>query len=151
MFRNKQRDDELDILVDDVVRSGGVGENESDGLASSPLLFEKVRQRIARDGNASDTVEGDYAIAAGWMLTLLVARRAIPALALLAMVSIVALWLASKNQTTSSGASTGPGDPALAVRLVATGGTCALSNTAECAISNEEVLATMFGDGEVPK
>jgi hypothetical protein len=147
MFRNKERDDGVSFLIDDVVRAGGIGEGESDSVASSPLLFARVCDRIARDRTAAQELDRDEASAAGWMLTLLVARRAIPALALLAVISMIALWAASKDRIEPSGAS----DPEFAVKQVAIGGTCALSNTAECAISNEEVLATMFGNGEVPK
>src|SRR5262249_36431216 len=147
MFRNKERDDDLSLLVDDVIRAGGVGEEQSNSIASSPLLLSRVRERIARDRTAALELESDESSPGGWMLTLLVARRAIPALALLALVSIVALWAVSKDRTAPIRAS----DPEFAVKEVAIGGTCALSNTAECAISNEEVLATMFGNGEVPK
>jgi hypothetical protein len=73
-----------------------------------------------------------------------IAWRAIPALALVALVAVSALWVT----TPASPGDLSAFEQADNVKLIAAGGTCALSNDSECAISREEVLATMFREEE---
>ncbi len=132
--RDQARDDRLDRAGSEFVRAAGLSEIESDAAASSPFLYTRIRARI--DGEQQRKAQSVPALA---MLS--IAWRAIPALALVAIVSVSAFWVTTPAAPVEV-------QPALAqadnVKLIATGGTCALSNDSECAISREEVLATMF-------
>jgi hypothetical protein len=136
--RDDARDDRLDRAGREVLRAAGLSEIESDAAASSPFLYGRIRARI--DGEQQRV---DRSLPALVMLSN--AWRAIPALALVALVAVSALWVTTP-------AAPGGVLPALEqaddVKLIAAGGTCALSNDSECAISREEVLATMFREGE---
>lgn len=136
--RDQARDDRLDRAGSEFVRAASLSEFESDAAASSPFLYARVRARI--DGEQQRMEKSVPALA---MLS--IAWRAIPALALVALVAVSALWV------TTPAAPVGV-QPAWVetdnVKLIATGGTCALSNDSECAISREEVLATMFREEE---
>lgn len=128
----------LDRTGSEVVRAAGLSEFESDAAASSPFLYARIRARI--EGERRHTENG---LAAFAMLS--IAWRAIPALGLIAIAAVSSLWVTTPAAPVA-------GSPASVqldnVRLIATGGTCALSNASECAISNEEVLATMFREQE---
>lgn len=134
--RDQARDDRLDRAGSEIVRAAGLSEFESDAAASSPFLYARIRARI--DGEQQRMRHGVPAL-----MMLSIAWRAVPALALVALVSVSALWVTTP-------AAPGGVQPALVqadnVKLIATGGTCALSNDSECAISREEVLATMFSE-----
>ena len=136
--RDQTRDDRLDRVGSEFVRAAGLSESESDAAASSPFLYARIRARI--DGEQQRISQSVPGLA---MLT--IAWRAIPALSVVAIAAVSALWM------TTPAAPVGA-EPALVqadnVKLIASGGTCALSNDSECAISREEVLATMFREEE---
>lgn len=134
--RDQARDERLDRAGSEFVRAAGLSEIESDAAASSPFLYARIRARI--DGEQLRMEQSAPALA---MIS--IAWRAVPALALVALVAVSALWVATPAAPDGV-------QPALLqaddIKLIATGGTCALSNDSECAISTEEVLATMFGE-----
>ena len=132
------RDNRLDRAGSEFVRAAGLSEIESDAAASSPFLYARIRARI--DGEQQ---RGGRNVPALAMLS--IAWRAIPALGLVAFVAVSALWMT----TPASPVGVLPAlEQADDVKLIATGGTCALSNDSECAISREEVLATRFREEE---
>lgn len=128
-------DRRLDRLAKSVARSGGISEDEVERIASNPFLNARVRARIEAERTRQAEQGG------GWLITLLVATRAVAVLLILTIASIAAFWI-SRTKAPIGSAESIAGD----VNRVVTGGTCALSATAECAISNEEVLATLFED-----
>jgi hypothetical protein len=136
MFFDKrdQRDGALDRVGKTVVRAAGLNESESDAVASSPFLYARVRARIE-----AETRQDRQSVPA---LAMLYAWRAVSAVAIVAIVAVSAFWIKTPAPATSQ-TTAGRADN---VNLVATGGTCALSNSAECAISTEEVLATLFAE-----
>jgi hypothetical protein len=128
----------LDRTGSELVRAAGMSEFESDAAASSPFLYARIRARIEGERQRADTGVPAFAL-------LSIAWRAIPALALIAIAAVSSLWVTTPAAPVAgSPASVQPDN----VRLIATGGTCALSNASECAISSEEVLATMFREKE---
>jgi hypothetical protein len=141
MFFNKT-DQELGKRLDragsELVRAAGLSEFESDAAASSPFLYARVRARIEGERRRTEKDVSAFAM-------LSIVWRAIPGLALIAIAAVSALWV-----TTPAAPVAGSPPPVQLdnVRLIATGGTCALSNASECAISSEEVLATMFREQE---
>lgn len=129
---------ELDQLANAVARSGGIGDDEAERIASSPFLQTRIRARIEA-GQRERTQQGS-----GWLATLFVASRAVLALLLVTIASASAFWITrtSRPADTISPVISKAGD----LNRVVIGGTCALSSTEQCAISTEEVLATMFAE-----
>ena len=135
---------ELDQLAKTVVRSGGIGDDEAERIASSPFLHTRIRARIeAEQGERPQRGNG-------WLATLFVASRAVLALLLVTIGAASAFWITRTSRPADTIA------PVISkandLNRVVIGGTCALSSTEQCAISTEEVLATMFaedrGNGE---
>jgi hypothetical protein len=84
----------------------------------------------------------------GLTAMLLAARRAMPAMALVALVALALFWTGddrSPVQPSLTGLITGADGPAI-VRI-RTGGTCAISTSDQCAVSTDEVLATLVREG----
>jgi hypothetical protein len=71
-----------------------------------------------------------------------------PALVLIALIAFGAFWL---TKTNSPGALPSVDARNDNVNRVLVGGTCALSSAEECAISTEEVLATLFAEGDAQR
>jgi flagellar biosynthesis/type III secretory pathway M-ring protein FliF/YscJ len=130
--RDQERDRTLDRMGKTVIRAAGLSESESDAVAESPFLYARVRARIeAEKRQDRQSVP---------VLAMLYAWRALAAVAIVAIVAVSTFWV---KTPAAPQATTVREDN---VNLVATGGTCALSNSAECAISTEEVLATLFAE-----
>lgn len=138
---NHELDTSLDRTGRELIRAAGLSEFESDAAASSPFLYSRIRARI----DAGRSRPGKDASAFAMLST---AWRAIPALALIAIAAVCALWVSAPAPAAPNRSASVPDDN---VKLIATGGTCALSNASECAISSEEVLATMFREEEGTK
>ena len=130
--RDQEQDRKLDRMGKTVVCAAGLNESESDAVASSPFLYARVRARIE-----AEKLQDRQSIP---VLAMLYAWRALSAVAIVAIVAVSTFWI---NTPATPQAITGRADN---VNLVVTGGTCALSNSAECAISTEEVLATLFAE-----
>ena len=128
--------DELDQLANAIARSGGISEAEAERIGSSPFLHTRVRARIEAE-QRERAEQGS-----GWLATLFVASRAIVALILVTIAAASAFWITSSSSAADNIA------PVISkaddLNRVVIGGTCALSSTDKCAISTEEVLATMF-------
>jgi len=140
---NQERDERLDGLTRIVARAGGISGDEAEKISSAPFLNARLRARIESERNSRAEQGG------GWFATLLVASRAIAVLFMVTIGAALAFWFSRAN----------PPVPVVSnatvdnVSRVVTGGTCALSTTDECAISTEEVLATLFAEegGKEPK
>jgi hypothetical protein len=128
---------ELDQLGKTVARAGGISDDEVERISSSPFLHTRVRARI--DAEQRRRAE----LGSGWLVMLLVASRAIVALVLVTVAAASAFWITRSSAASNSAAESSRPDD---VNRVVIGGTCALSSTEQCAISTEEVLATMFAD-----
>lgn len=129
---------ELDQLAEAVARSGGIGDYEAERIASSPFLHTRIRARIEAE-QRERAQRGN-----GWLATLFVASRAVLALLLVTIVAASAFWITRTSRAVDTIA------PVISkaddLNRVVIGGTCALSSTEQCAISTEEVLATMFAE-----
>ena len=139
MFWNKKyksSDPALDGIAKAAVRGGGIGDEESDRIASSPFLYARLRARIEA-GRAAKSAPDN-----GWLEGFRAARRAMLALASVAMIAVLSLWVAGRSND-SVGSPAGVEPVAYQPAPVTA---CALSATSECVVSNEEVLATMFAE-----
>ena len=138
-------DESFDQLTKIVARAGGISDVEAERIGSSPFLHARLRAGIEAERRRR-AEQGS-----GWLGTLLVASRAIAVLVVVTIAAVMTFWFSKANASVSA-----PPFNASAendISRVVTGGTCALSTTEECAISREEVLATLFAEkeGEEPK
>jgi hypothetical protein len=122
----------LDRVAREVVRASAAGEAEGEADALSPFLYARVRARIEEERRRRE--EGE-----GWLALFAVARRAVPAMALVAVLAL-ALFL-------SSGA--GELTPGFGLGAEALLGEGDLEQVVLAdANSNDEVLSTIIGEGE---
>jgi hypothetical protein len=127
--KDRPEDARLDRLGRDLLRASAMKPEESDEAASSPFLFARIRAGVA--------AEQSRRAAPYDRLTLLAARRAIPVMLLIAVVSALALRLAA----------TGPGSAGL--ETIAEASACSVTTrevvaSEGCVITDEEVLATII-------
>jgi hypothetical protein len=138
MAMDQTPNEPLDKLTKIVARAGGISDVEAERIGSSPFLHARLRAGIKAEWRRR-AERGS-----GWLATLLVASRAIAVLVVVTLAAVLTFWF--------SRASASVGVPPLNasaekdIARVVTGGTCALSTTEECAISTEEVLATLFAE-----
>ncbi len=135
----------LDEVGEDLVRAARASDGEIEA-ASGPLLYSRIRASIAARQRETEGPTGS------WLGFLRAARLAVPAMALVTVVVtfVPRLGLSAKMHAArgEQKAAYYPGIPAPEAPriLVFAAGACALSNSEECAISNNEVLATLFAD-----
>lgn len=134
---NQTADEHLDQLAKAVARASGISDDEAERISSSPFLHTRVRARIEAEQRKR------VAQGSGWLATLLVASRAIAALLLVTIAAASAFWVTRSNAANGNAPESSRADD---INRVIVGGTCALSSTEQCAISTEEVLATMFAE-----
>lgn len=127
-------DERLDQLTKIVTRAGGLGDDEIERIGSAPFLHARIQARIESE-RSSRAGQGS-----GWFANILIASRAMALLFLVTVAAATAFWF-SRARLPVAPAATPIDDN---VSRVVAGGTCALSTTDECAISTEEVLATLF-------
>ena len=88
--KNPQNDEQLDRLGELVLRAAAADEQEIETASTAPFLFTRIRARIA-EGREEST---------GWQSLPLIAWRAIPAMALIAMLAGgLTIWTAESNTT----------------------------------------------------
>lgn len=88
MFKSRDRrklDERLDRFGREVLRSAASGAAEAEPAAASPFLYARVRARIAAERERLEAGEN-------WLSLLMVARRAMPAMALSAAVAFGVFW-----------------------------------------------------------
>jgi len=87
MFRaNRQNDDQLDDAGRLVLLAAARNDDEVEAAASSPFLYTRLRARISDEERRRQD-------AGSWVSVLFVARRAIPAMALVAILAaILTIW-----------------------------------------------------------
>ncbi|HEX8291862.1 MAG TPA: hypothetical protein VF570_08920 [Pyrinomonadaceae bacterium] len=128
----RDRAERLERAAREVVRASAAGEAEADAVAGSPFLYARVRARIEEERRRRE--EGE-----GWPALFAVAWRAVPAMALAAVLAL-GLFL-------SSGA--GELTPGFGLGAEALLGEGDLEQVVFAeANSNDEVLSTIIGEGE---
>jgi hypothetical protein len=135
--RERVEDKELDRIGRGVLWSASASESDADRVAASPFLYARIAARIdeqARRGAAADS----------WFAVFAEAKRATAALALVAVVAFGASWFSTGNRPATQPVAATSGPSASEAPVSA----CSLSSADECAISNDDVLATMFAGEE---
>src|SRR5437016_12457094 len=85
---NRQTNEQLDRAGRLVLLSATGSEAETEAAASSPFVFTRTRAAIAEEKRRRDET-------GGWLSIFLIARRAVPAMALVAVLaSVLTGWLA---------------------------------------------------------
>lgn len=89
MFRTNRRvDDQLDRAGQAVLRAAACNEAETEAAASAPFLYKRLQAAIAEEQRRRDEV-------GGWLSLFFVARKAVPAMALIAVLAaIMTIWSA---------------------------------------------------------
>ena len=102
MFKAKrQGNEELDRIGQIILRSAVADEKDFEAAASSPFMFTRIRTAIAGE-------QGSQEDAGGWLSMILVARRAVPAMALVAtLAAVLTVWSAGINSATAQADSEG--------------------------------------------
>lgn len=134
---DETRNEPLDRLTKIVAQAGGISDDEAERIASSPFLHARLHAGIESERRCR-AEQGS-----GWLATLLVASRAIAVMVVVTIAAVLTLWFSKANVSVSVPPLSASADD---ISRVVTGGTCALSTTEECAISTEEVLATLFAE-----
>ena len=144
MFSKTKRDanGELDEVGEELVRASRASDGEIEAAAGGALLYSRIRASIAAQQRASEGPAGS------WMALLRAARLAVPAMALVTLVVTFVPRLSPMSKLSADKAAyyeeiPPPRAPGI---LAFAAGACALSNSEECAISTNEVLATLFAD-----
>jgi hypothetical protein len=130
------RRESLERVAHEVVRASAAGEAEAESAAGSPFLYARVRARIEEERRRRE--EGE-----GWLALFGVAWRAVPAMALLAVLAL-ALFLSSGVNDLAPGF--GLGAEALLGERDEEFEQVVLADTRTP--SNDDVLSTIIGEGE---
>jgi len=130
------RRERLGRFAREVVRASAGGEAEARAVADSPFLYARVRARIEEERRRRE--EGE-----GWLALFGVAWRAVPAMALVAVLAL-ALFLSSGAGDLSPGF--GLGAETLLGERDGDFEQVVLADTRTP--SNDEVLSTIIGEGE---
>jgi hypothetical protein len=89
MFKaNSQKNEELDRVGRVVLKSAAADAETVEAAATSPFLFTRVRAAINEDGGRAEE-------SGSWLSLILVARRAVPVMALVAILAaVLTIWSA---------------------------------------------------------
>lgn len=79
--RSKERPNKLDVLGREIVRAAAANEDEAERVAASPFLYARVRARVASERARLEEADD-------WRAALRVFRRAVPTVAVVAMLAL---------------------------------------------------------------
>ena len=88
MVRNRQENESLDRIGQVVLRSAAQNDEAIQAAADAPFLFTRVRARIAEE------IRNESGL---WSSLFLIARRAVPAMALIALLAATFMFWASRS------------------------------------------------------
>jgi hypothetical protein len=89
MVRNPQDNESLDRLGRVVLRSAALDDVESQSFADAPFLYTRVRARIAEEQRRNE--------GGNWFSLLSIAWRAVPAMALIALIAATVMFWSSRT------------------------------------------------------
>ena len=121
MFKaNSQRNEELDRVGRVVLKSASADAATVEAAATSPFLFTRVRAAISEDAGRAEE-------SGSWISLILVARRAVPVMALVAiMAAVITIWSAGFSFSSTPAqlddeALFGPAEPGVEQTVLAKG------------------------------
>jgi hypothetical protein len=92
MVRNPQQNESIDRLGSLILRAVSQDEDATQAAAEAPFLYTRVRARIAEEERRRNE-------AGNWFSLLLIARRAIPAMALVALLAATIMFWSGSTIT----------------------------------------------------
>lgn len=134
--RNPLLDERLDRMGREIIRASAASDPEGEAAATSPFLYTRIRARI--DSEKARRQEGE-----GWLSMLKVAWRAVPAMALVAILAVTLFLSAGSNTSSSDGFSL---DALFDARDAGVEQVVFADN--QIASSDDEVLATILNDDD---
>jgi len=138
--------DSIDRLGRNIVRAAALSDEECDQVASSPMLYARIRAQIAQEQAGGTTPYGS------WFAMILAAWRAIPVMAVIAIVAAGVFWWSGAagkvHRVPSPEAGSTQNSGAEGLGPVSA---CSISSKEECGISTEDVLATMIDHDDRPR
>ena len=149
MGEEKNRKELLNRAGREVLRAACATDDEIQKAAASPFLYAKIRAGVEREKQQPQSLPESRLL---W----LVARQAIPALALIAVIAFSAFWMFGRDATAS---------PDLSLTNIATNATppsailtnnqpslitsaCSLAAKDECSVSTSDVVAILMQRGD---
>jgi anti-sigma-K factor RskA len=133
--RDGRRDERLDQTGREIVRASAMNEAEGERVAASPFLYARLRSRINAERELRE--EGER-----WGAMLRVVWRAIPAMAMVAILAVV-LFLSANFSTQPAGVVSV--EELLDTQSAETESVVFADNRS---LSNDEVLATILNEDE---
>ncbi|MFL6255759.1 MAG: hypothetical protein ACJ74T_12170 [Pyrinomonadaceae bacterium] len=131
------RKERLERVAREVVRASAASELEADATAGSPFLYARIRARIEEERRRRE--EGE-----GWLALFGVAWRAVPAMALVAVLAMALFLSSGVNELAAANAF---GDEE--ALLDSGGGDIEQVVFIDTRMpSNDDVLSTIIGEGE---
>jgi anti-sigma-K factor RskA len=134
--RNRALDERLDLIGRDVVRASAANETEAEAAATSPFLYARLRSRINAEREQREDGER-------WYTMLGIAWRAVPAMAMVAILAVTLFLFSSFGTTQSPGVFT---DEAMADAGYADVENVVFADNRS--MTNDEVLATILSEDE---
>ena len=131
-------DDRINEWMRSLAQSASLSAEETEAVASQ-ISFASLRARI-RAQQAHTPANG---LTESWLATLLAVRIAIPAMALIALLALTLPWFLQTEAAPNTIDTALTGATGAGIERVQNGGTCAISTSDQCAVSTEEVLATI--------
>ncbi len=148
MANRKEQSENLDDASRAILRAAAVSEQEAKAAVSSPFLYAKIRARIAEENQKENRT----------LSILFILKRAIPALAFIALMTTLAFWYAPKNSTTNVAPSTNVlphlEEPEFHIVSNPTNApltACSIASKEECAVSTKDVVAILMNTSEGKK
>src|SRR5437016_348870 len=94
--RNSEEKQQLDSVGTRILRSAAANETEVDAAASAPFLLTRIRARIAEEKRRREE-------AGGWQSLPLIAWRAVPVMAIIALLAAVLTFWTAQPSTPATG------------------------------------------------
>lgn len=131
--KNRGSDERLDQIGRDIVRASALNEAEAENVAATPFLYARLRSRINAERERRE--EGE-----SWLAMLGVAWRAVPAMAIVAILAVTLFLSASFSKGPSAinvdDALLGAGDAGVESVVFAD----------NRSLSSDDILATILND-----
>ena len=138
----ENREEQLDKVGRLLLRSTPADDDTIDNIAASPFLYAKIRARVAEEQAKSDSLPSYRSL-----LTLL-ARRAIPAFALLALLAVSSYFFTSGKAAPPSNGIVINDVVFPKLEKTTPPTACNIANRSECVVSMDEVVAILVHTSE---
>lgn len=138
--KDRMEDDRLDRLGQEILRAAAMSEDDVASADSSPFLLARIRAQIAAEKERREAASDQ------WLLIFPAFRRAVPVMILVALSAVGASWYLQPVAPVEPSREVDLLYPDPHDRRLAAVSACAISNKDECAISTEEVLATLVSE-----